>query len=434
MVATPGQSATYSNTTGTEGTPTVPIPTGGATGDVVLTWFTYGGTEGITAQPSGWTVHATGNMNNSGAFALVSRPWQSGMAAPTWTLGPAAAAWGKIDGVSVIVKGGGTITLGTVLNRVASSAASVLPAVTAVTDGLLVAFGGDRVSNQTTVTAPTGMTEWAKNITGGGGGVSAIAAWQSGVTAGSSGTRTINYGVGSSNGAGILVMVAPAATGSAPTLNAGADARIPKSSTLYKFGGSQSGATSVTYTQIAGPPVTISAPTDAVNAGFTPSVSGVYTFRLSGSNASGAGTPDDVTITVTDTAAGVSQVTVNPGNFVPVPTTSTLEAVLSDGSGSTYAESTDVGASMTTKLSPLTSGPGYTFTISAKYSTTPVAPLLIELLQGSTVIATRTWATTATGGQPALGVGTATYTLTTTSGETAAVSDPADLSIRLTRQ
>lgn len=439
MVATAGQFSTYQNLTGTEGSPSIPIPSGGAVGDKVLAWLTYGGAEAFTAQPAGWTVHQTAAFNNTGSFALVSRDWQSGMAAPTWTLAPVAGtAYGKLSGVAVIVKGGGALTFGSLLNRATSSASSVLGSVTAVAGGLLIAFAGDRISNQTAVNAPTGtgttMTEWAKNLTGGGGSVSSLAAYQSGVAAGASGTRTVTYAVASDNGAGILVMVAPAATGAVPTLNAGADARIPKSATLYKFGGSQSGATSTTYTQIAGPTVTISSPTDPVNAGFTPSAAGIYTFRLSGSNATGAGTPDDVTITVTDGTAGVAAVPVNPGNFAPVPNTATLEAVLSDGSSSTYVESPDVAASLTAKITPLTSGPGYTFSITAKYSTTPVAPLLIELLQGATVIASRTWGTTAAGGQPALGVGTATYTLTTTTGETALVTDTADLSIRLTRQ
>lgn len=401
------------------GAPTVAVPSGASTGDRLYAWLTYSSVEAVTP-PVGWTELAGGVMG-SGYYSLVFRQMASGVTNATWAISavvPATGVFAKYAAAMTVVKGGSGTTLGAVTVRGATSTTTVLPGVTVPAGGVLLAFAGEKSTSQTAVTTPAGMTQEASYVNGGGGGASVLIASQF-PAAGASGTRTVTYAVGSGSGAGIMLTVPPA-TGTLPVVNAGTNS-TGTTGVAKTLAGSSTGTSSV-WTQVSGPSVTISNATSASTASFTPTVAGTYIFRLTGTNADGS-VSDDVTITVAGTTSRPSGVVSNPGGFAPVNAAS-LEAALADASDSTYIEAdATTGDAITVQLAPLVLGSSYTFTVRARSSIAPVHTVAFALMQGATVVATRTQQLT---------TAWATYTVTLTSGEAAAITNGSDLRVRAT--
>lgn len=115
----------------------------------------------------------------------------------------------------------------------------------------------------------------------------------------------------------------------------------------------------------------------------------------------------------------------NPGEYVVVGTSSYATA-LADESDATYVDSvaSPNGASFTAAMNPLTLGP---VTVALRHqNTTSGTPITrkVELMQGSVVIATRTFTLPTT---------LSNYSFTTTTGETAAITSPRNnLYVRIT--
>lgn len=406
------------------GAPTVPVPAEAAVGDRLYAWCSYAGRDGAVTVPAGWTelVNVAGQ-DALGKFVLAYRAMATGVTAATFAVSAVDVSTGvyakSVLGM-VSVNGGSAHTVGTPVVRPSSGTTTVVPGVTVPTGGLLLVFAGDRGVAQTNVTAPTGMTEEAKYLYTGGGAPSVIIASQ--FTSGASGTKTVTYSAANVNAAGVAVAIT-AASGTPPTVSAGADATIA-AGTTRAFAGTQTGATSVAWTQVSGPAtVTITSPT-TLTASVTPSVSGVYVFRLTGTNGDGSSF-DEMTLTVSGTTSRPVGTISNPAGFVPVNSDS-VESALADGSDATYIEAeVTAGDAVTVAMAPLDAGAGYQYTYRARTTVAPVNVVQVALLQGATVIATRTQTLTTS---------MATYTVTLSSAEASAITNRSDLRIRLTVQ
>lgn len=420
MAITVGAATTNFSTAGTQ-TPTIAVPTGAATGDQLWAFLSYSG-DFVPAAPSGWTEVAADAYSASGRYSLITRAMASGVTQAQWTLPTSSGGtYAKMEVAMLVVKGGAAYTAGAVYNRPSSGSTSVLPAVTVPSGGLLLAFAGEKTSTQTTVTAPSGMTEQAKYIGSTSGGGSVLIATSS-PSAGTSGAQTVTYGVASANAAGVLVAVAPA-SGSVPSVTAGANQTVAVN-TAVSLTSTISGATSQAWTQTGGPTPgpTIGSATSA-NATVTPTVAGIYTFRVTATNASGTAF-DEVTVTVTTMSAKPIGVVVNPGGYVPV-NAGALEDATSDGSDLTWDESGAANASITYQLPPLGTGVGYALTLRSRFSTTPTVNVRVEILQGTTVIATRDFSP---------GTSLANSVMTLTTGEISAMGTNKNaLSVRVSK-
>lgn len=421
MGITAGAGTTNFSNAGTD-TPSVTVPSGAANGDWLYALLEYSG-DAVPAAPAGWTEVSAGAFLSVGRYSLVRRQMASGVTVAQWTLPPGEPSYAKMTAAMFVVKGADAQTVGAVTNRAASGTTTVLPQVTVPTGGILLAFAAERTSSQTTVTAPAGMTEAAKYISGGGGGGSVLIAYQL-PTAGASGARTVTYAVASPNAAGLLVTLAPA-TGSLPSVSAGSAATMAAGVNRAFSAGSPTatGADTVAWTKQSGPAVTINSPTSLGGANITPTTPGVYVFRLSATNTNGT-TSDDVTITVTGTTVSAAGVVINPGGYTPI-VSATVEEAVADASDTTWAESASAGASITFQLAPVAARPGYTVRTRMKFGTAATGNVLVELLQGATLIASSTHAVTTS---------LATFAFPLDAGQVASITNTADLRLRVTRQ
>lgn len=419
--------STQANGSTSVANPTVLVPSDATTGDTLVALLITNG-QGAITPPTGWTEMANGLMltGAGGAFSFIRRLMGSGVTQAQWSLAleppgftvPAA----KFDAAMTTIKGASTVTVGTAFTRPASSTTTDVPGVTVPTGGLLVVVGGDKVSSQTLVTPPTGMTAQVNHIGGGGGGVSVLIATQA--TSGASGTKTITYALASSTAYGQALALTPSAT-TPPVVNAGADATIALGATKTLAGtstGTTNAWTATSFPYSTAP--TITNATSATNATVTPTKPGVYIFRLTGTNTDGTAT-DDMTLTVTGTTVTPVS-TLNAGAFVNVGAAATTEEALGDALDTTYAEGpTTAGSSGTVLLAPLQAGAAYTARIRLRTSVAPVATITFDILQGNTVIMTRSQATTTT---------FTTYSFTFSAGEVSALTNGGDLRARWTVQ
>jgi hypothetical protein len=404
--------------------PAVPVPTDAANGDTVYAFLSYGGADPIATQPSGWTVVSTGTYSSTGSFSLVKRTMAAGVTQAQWTITTNATGYGKSSMVSIAVKAPGTETVGTLLNRSTNITTSVLPGVTVATGGVLLAFAGDRVSGQTTVSLPTGMTEEAKQINNLTGGTTAVIGSQF-PAAGASGTRTITYGVASTNAAGLLLTVAPAGTGTTvPVVTITPATAAQNTGVARTLSGTVSGATSQVWSLESSPPLaaqTITNSTSATTASYTPTIAGTYVFRLTATNTAGTSS-DTFTLTVSGSTSKPVSVVSNAGNFLPVGAAS-IEEALSDALDSSTAEGGQTtGPAFTVQYGSLTPTTAVTWHVRADVSAAPNATCVFNLLQGTAVVATRTQAVTTT---------TTTYSYVLTTAEVGAITNWSDLRLQV---
>lgn len=406
---------------------TATIPTGTQNGDILVATYTWGAADQTVTMPSGWSVLVDRQVLGSavGTFAVVYRTMATGVTGVSFNLPSANVAKAVIT--IAAYRGCVVDALGSVGNRASTSVNIVAPAITTLQNGdWVVGAFGDRVSSQTGATAPTGMTERAKYITGLGGGVSGMIADVTQAAAGTSGTKTAVYDVASAAGAGALLSL-KAVANFAPTVNAGADQTVAVSTltTLTRTATDSDGTVASTaWTQTAGPAITLSAPS-AASTTFTPTVAGIYTFQCQVTDNGGATGTDSVTIYVTSTT-GLPVTTIsNPGGYTNVGGAATVEAAVADSSDSTYLQSPDApaGAAVTLRLNPLAPGQ-VTVTVRAQCSSaSPPMEMDVALMQGGTVIGS--WTDTVT-------TSYANYSHTTTELQAANISNFNDLRVRVT--
>lgn len=427
MAPTPGLSTTASGSTSVAN-PTVNVPSDAVVGDQLLAILTTSGIGAITA-PAGWNQQSTGVMlagGSTGSYSVVTRTMASGVTQAQWSLANEASGFPatKYDaGMTTIKSATTTIVPGTVATRPSGGFTTDVPGVTVPAGGLLVVTGGDKVSSQTLVTPPSGMTAQVNHINGGGGGVSVLIATQAGVS-GASGTKTITYAVQSGTAFGQAFAYA-AATGTPPVVSAGADVTTPLGG-AKTLAGSSTGTTNL-WTAVSFPgstAPTITNATSATNATVTPTKPGIYTFRLTGTNADGS-VPDEMVMTVTGTTVYPTAV-INSGGFTSVGGAPSPEEALGDGSDTTYLEGpTTAGSTFTVLLGPIQAGSGYTAKVRFRTSVAPTATVTYDILQGGTVILTRS--------QPST-TGQTTFTFAFTAAEVSALTNGSDLRARVTVQ
>lgn len=413
-------SQTNQSTAGTD-TPTVAVPAGAQNGDRLIALLVYANNATATS-PSGWTEHTNTLLNSVGRVVVCSRVMSTGVTQAQWTLPPGSPSYAKSSMAMVAYRGEAALTYGTPVVRSASATTTVAPSITtAGANSMVLGLFGERVSSQTSATVPTGMTERAKLVQGGGGGTTVMFAEEARATAGATGTRTATYGVASDNGFGVLIELTAAGT-TAPVVNAGADATSNVSATFSRTATWTGTAVSNTWTRQSGPanPTITGASTATMSV--TPTVPGTYVYRHTVSDGTTSGF-DEFTLYVAGTTVRPDGTVTNPGNWVPVGGSATVYEAEADESDTTMTETPDaaVGAAYTVTLSPLQPGP-VTVTTRGRISSGS-AVLRQELLQGSTVIAT--WDDTLTTSH-------ANYSHTTTTTQTTSITNFNDLRLRRT--
>lgn len=235
---------------------------------------------------------------------------------------------------------------------------------------------------------------------------------------------------------GTLTPIGPAAN-AAPSVTVGADQTVsPGTVTLTATAtddgtiASLTGAWVTLPDGVSAPTLTGSATgTGTASASLTQTATltepGVYAWSATATDDDGATGTDGTVITVQATTVGMASVTDNSGAWTNEGGATDLAAAVSDGSATTYAESPDnpSGAAMTFAAKDYLADSG-DITIQFKADGTQAGrSITVELLQGTTVVATttKTLTTTATA-----------YTYSLTSGENAAVTDRTNLSVRVT--
>jgi hypothetical protein len=410
-----GQTTNFSNA-GTE-FPTVAVPAGAAIGDRLVAILTYAGTTATITPPTGWTSHYLAPLQSSGSVSIISRTMATGVTQAQWSMTTGQAAYSKSSMAMVAYREVSALSFGTPVNRTTIINTTTAPQVTVdQASSVILGVFGERVSSQTSATAPTGMTERAKVVQGGGGGTSVLIADEVRAAAGVTGTRTATYAVASDNAAGVIIELSPTSSSTAATVNVGATATSNVNTAFSRTATTTGTITSRQWTQQSGPAtLTITGATTATMTA-TPTIAGVYVFRHTVN-----GTVfDEFTLNAAGTTARTSGVVTNTGNWVPVAATSLNEAE-ADESDSSWSESPDgaVGAAYTQTLAPLQPGP---VTVATRARVTSgTATLRQELYQGTTLKATWNNALTTT---------FATYSNTTTTAETSAITDFNDLRIR----
>lgn len=436
----PGTTNPFSGQTGTAGfsvNGTVSIPGGGAIGDRVVAVMNFNGTDpqpGALTAPTtgGWVEIYAASFANGSSLSIVERSWITGITAPVWTITDTNSdgSLGRYEAAAAIVRGAsGAPSLGTPVNKTATSTSIVVPGVTSTTNGGIVVVAADRVSNQTTFAAAPGspLVELAKLVTT-ANGAGSVGIWgEQRPSGGATGTRQIDEGLTTPNGIGIMLNYAEATGGTPPTANAGTDREVASGTAVTMGTGNPSapGATSVAWSILSSPdptPPTITNSTNLTTASFTPTVAGDWTIRLTATNSSGSDT-DDVVITVTDVTVVPIGTISNPGSWTPVNAAS-LEETQNDSSDTTYMESDAATEVCTLLLGAVATGSGYTMRIRARSFPAAGDSLSVALLQASTVIANRTIASLAD---------TPTdYAFSLTTDEIADITDRSDLRYRYT--
>jgi hypothetical protein len=214
-----------------------------------------------------------------------------------------------------------------------------------------------------------------------------------------------------------------------PTVNAGVDQTVDVG-TLVNLAGTDSdtdGTVTTRLWSIAGGPTSPAITNNAqAAASVTFAAPGHYTCRYTATDNLGAYTSDDMLVFVRAASGRPESVDSNAGAFTIVGGSATQAAALADESDTTYIESSDnpSGAAIVTTVTPMTSGGKRVLVRYRESAASPARSLLVEVLQGVTVIATFTPPA------PTIAWQDATYDLTTS--EVAAVTNLNDLHLRIT--
>jgi len=186
----------------------------------------------------------------------------------------------------------------------------------------------------------------------------------------------------------------------APTVNAGTDQTVNTSAVVTLTGtasDSDGSIASTTWTQLTGPTVALSG--SGLSRTFTPTVAGVYTFRLTATDNLGTSSSDDVQVTVRGVQATPSTLVSNAGGWTNQGGASSLVAALADSSDATYAETPDnpSAAAHVVELAPLQAGVVTVTTRDRSTVASPVITRTVDILDsGGTVRGTTSFALTTT--------------------------------------
>lgn len=298
-----GQSSAF----GTGSSVSVPAPAGLASGDHQLLIVLVGTSGAIPATPSGFASAGSfsGSAGDSSMSIAVFTDSASTVTGAISITNPASArlitavrlAWRGGDGWLATPAPSGTTRTS------ASSHALPTQATTAADQtvvGAIAYDSGDGTSINTTWTPPAGWTERAEVNHGEGFETASIGAFDIVRTA--SGTQSGTVGASRSDvpfvWAGTLA--AAAAGGSAPTVDAGADATVSVGEAFARTASENDNGSAVTARgwEIISGPADVGASNTTQGVSYTPTVAGTFVFRYSATNAFGTST-DDLTLTAT---------------------------------------------------------------------------------------------------------------------------------------
>jgi len=161
------------------------------------------------------------------------------------------------------------------------------------------------------------------------------------------------------------------------------------------------------------------------NASFTAAVAGVYTARITVTDDVGATAFDTMTVSVPSTSLRPGSVVSNPGSWTNVGGAGDAALATADELDATYAQSPAAPANAVTTfaLSGTLESGLITVKVRADIDTAVAGTLVVDLMQSTTLIATRTFSLSTT---------KTDFSYTLTSGENAAVTDRSALRIRVT--
>jgi hypothetical protein len=271
-------------------------------GDLLLAAYEYTGqTETITGITAGWKplTPAAGTAVDTAARMMIFYAFKDANTQdPQVTVSTAAdGTYNKSVEFVFAVRSAGTPTLGTPAIRSTSGNAITAPSVNAPAGSMVVGIFADRISNPTTITGPSQMTTEQSHVLTGGGGGCMLLGYEPRTNAGATGDRIATVGVADSSAYGVLVII-PNAAGTAPTVNAGADQTVEAWTHVSLVGQVTGTVTSLSWTQISGPAVTLTGTGSTVAFDAPGTLAGVTLgFRLTASNGTTT-VSDDTVVTV----------------------------------------------------------------------------------------------------------------------------------------
>lgn len=224
----------------------------------------------------------------------------------------------------------------------------------------------------------------------------------------------------------------PWTSNNAPSVTAGADITVNVNSTanLSVTATDSDGSIAAYAWTFDSIPSGASTPTltggTTASATFTPIVGGTYVARITVTDNSGATNFDTMTVSVPAATIRPAAVSSNPGGWTNVGGAASSAAALADESDSTYTSTltNPANAAQTFTMNGILQGGPVTVKVRADIDTAVAGTLVVDLMMGSsTVVATRTHSLTTTKQD---------FTWTTTTGETAAITDRTDLRVRVT--
>lgn len=411
---------------------TINKPSNTANGDLlVAVVYKRSGTDPYSSPPAGWTlVTGPGGGVTGGVFTYWKRITDAGGegASYSWTGG---GTNGRHAGLVFRVTGTHTSSpvyqcSTTYVTSVGASPQLNLPEISVTAGGTVLALMG---LNVTSVATPTtlGFTDVGSTITATGATESQVSILKRDYTStGPTGNLPIEIAPVPSSGIGYLISFRSPNQG--PVVNAGANqAGIIGSQATFTASVTDPDGTiaSRLWTQIVGPAdLTITDGTTNTMK-VTPTVGGVYQFKCEATDDVGAIGNDYVALIVPGPDGTVVDTISNPGAWNLMGSKPTEAAALTDLLDQTFIETPDApnGAEVTFSIGTITSG-NVTVTIRGRQaSSSPVISRKVELLQGSSVIASQTYNLTSSW---------ADYNMVLTNAQNSAITSRTTLRIRIT--
>lgn len=384
---------------------------------------------------SGWTVlDATADTTRMASTVA----WKRLTAGDLGTLTAQVETARRMAITVAVIRGGqdlvaGDVQVGAFVTTGTSTTTAAFPGITPTAgDALLVAVGAmtPRVEPyQRTWTPGSGWTERANTGTTSATAINAYSYCATRQVSGGSGVSQTGMTITCSDSQfeirPVTVSVRPSAN-VAPTADAGTDQVVTAGTTVTLDGTRSTDDVAVTgyaWTQVSGPTVTLTGAATSRPTFTAPAAGSTCVFQLEVTDAGALTDTDTVTVHVQTSTARPETLIGNPGAWTTGA--ASIPAALADESDSSTVVSpaSPVDAAFTVDLPALAPGTPTVSIRAALSSATPVIDCLVELLQGTTVIAS--WAETLT-------TTLTTYEHTLTSVQAAAITDRTALRLRVT--
>jgi hypothetical protein len=426
-----GNLTTSSETTGTA--ITINKPSNTANNDLlVAVIYKRVGNDPYSASPAGWTsvVGPGASGATGGVFVYWKRISSAGTepASYSWTGGGSngrhAGMIFRVTGThetSPVYQSSTTYT-----NAVSATPQLNLPEISATAGGTLLALAGLNVTAAATGSS-LGFSAVGSAITSTGATESQMLVMKMDYSV-TTPTGNVPLELSPIPSSGIGHLIAFRSPNQDPVVNAGAN-QTGAIGTATSFTATvtdpDGSIASRLWTQVVGPAELTMSGNTTNTLTVTPTIGGVYQFKITATDDVGAIGHDYVALIVPAPDGNVVDVISNPGAWNLVGSKPTEAAALTDLLDQSYIETPDApnGAAITMSVGTVTSG-NITVTVRGRQaSASPVISRKVELLQGTTVIATQTYN---------LSSAWTDYPMVLTNAQNAAVTNRATLRVRIT--